>query len=73
MVVRTCDDAGMDDLTIRPADPADMEWLIHIMYDDPPGDMRAIEPDVRKATAIGAIVMRAGIEVDAARHGGRPG
>ena len=37
------------------------------MYDDPPGDMRAMEPDVRKAKAIGALIIRAGIEIDVDR------
>ena len=40
-----------------------MPRLIDIMYDDPPGDMRAIEPDLRKAKAIGALTMRAGMEI----------
>ncbi len=53
----------MDELTIRPATPADMPRLIDIMYDDPPSDMRAMEPDVRKAKALGALVMRAGLEI----------
>jgi ribosomal protein S18 acetylase RimI-like enzyme len=57
----------MDDLTIRLATCADMQRLIDIMYDDPPGDMRAIEPDVRKAKAVGALVMRAGLDVDVRR------
>jgi ribosomal protein S18 acetylase RimI-like enzyme len=53
----------MSDLTIRAATPADMPRLIDIMCDDPPGDMRAIEPDLRKAKAIGALAMRAGMEI----------
>jgi ribosomal protein S18 acetylase RimI-like enzyme len=57
----------MSDLTIRAATPADMPRLIDIMYDDPPGDMRAMVPDVRKAKAIGALTMRAGMEIDVAR------
>jgi ribosomal protein S18 acetylase RimI-like enzyme len=57
----------MDAITIRPATSADMQRLIDIMYDDPPGDMRAIAPDVRKAKLVGALVMRAGIEVDVRR------
>jgi ribosomal protein S18 acetylase RimI-like enzyme len=57
----------MDDLTIRPATSADMPRLIDIMYDDPPGDMRAMEPDVRRAKAIGALIIRAGIEIDVER------
>jgi ribosomal protein S18 acetylase RimI-like enzyme len=68
---------AMDDLTIRPATSADTQRLIDILYDDPPGDMRAIEPDVRKAKALGALAVRNGLEVAVSRTvvaviGGRP-
>jgi ribosomal protein S18 acetylase RimI-like enzyme len=54
----------MDDLTFRAAAKSDLPWVIEIMYEDPPGDMRAIEPNVLKAKALGAIIVRAGIEVE---------
>ena len=57
----------MNEITIRPATPADMPRLIDIIYDDPPGDMRAIVPDVPKAKAIGTLTMRAWMEIDLAR------
>lgn len=54
----------MEELTIRRATDGDMQRLIDIRYDDPPESMRAIEPDVRRAKAIGAVCIRAGIDID---------
>ncbi len=53
----------MDNVTIRPATPSDMPRLIDILYDDPPGDIRAITEDPKKAKQIGALSVRSGFEV----------
>ncbi len=69
--------SAMDEMTIRRATSADTQRLIDILYDDPPRDMRAMEPDVRKAKALGALAVRNGLEVAVSRTvvaviGGRP-
>ena len=54
----------MDDVTIRPATADDLERLIAILYDDPPRELRGLVPDLARARAIGAALLRCGLEID---------
>jgi ribosomal protein S18 acetylase RimI-like enzyme len=53
----------MPEITIRPATPADIDRLIDILYDDPAPDIRAVEPDARKAKRLGALTIRNGLQI----------
>jgi ribosomal protein S18 acetylase RimI-like enzyme len=57
----------MDDITMRPAGAGDVERLIAILYDEPPGEFRALVPDRRKARAIGAALIRNGLSLNVDR------
>jgi ribosomal protein S18 acetylase RimI-like enzyme len=54
----------MDDISIRPATHADVERLIAILYEEPPGEFRALVPDRRKARVIGAALIRNGLSLN---------
>jgi|GEM_PF-2793853 len=53
----------MDDVTVRPARAGDLDRLIAIMYDEPGRDLLSVAPDPRKARAVGALILRQGIEL----------
>lgn len=56
--------AGMDDVTIRPARAGDLDRLIAIMHDEPGRDLLGVVPDPRKARAVGAVLIRNGLEIE---------
>ena len=57
----------MTDITIRPANVADLDRIYAIMCDDPMPDLLAIEPRVERARRIGALTIRNGLDIDLAR------